>query len=182
MASTGNNYVTHGISGRIGKELVFRTIKNKTYACKNPDMSISFHPKIKTKKRKLFGEAVKYARSIMNDPEKKALYKARPGSTLYHTLISDYTKLQASAARPEPTLSDETRAQLDSLSLQESQLRAITYMGEYGRITNKIYQNMNGVSKPTATRHLQELVKLLIIKSNDGRGAGAFYIMGPAWQ
>jgi len=55
-------------------------------------------------------------------------------------------------------------------------------VGEYGNITNKIYQHMNAISKATATRHLQELVSLNIIEFNNGRGAGAFYVMGSAWN
>jgi Fic family protein len=182
MAGTGNNYVTQGISGAIGKELLFRTFKGKTFAGKYPDMSNVIPSKNQTKKRKQFAEAVKYAKSIMNDPEKIAAYKIRPGSTLFHTAISDYMNTQALETMPEPILSDETKARLESISLKEAQLRAITYVGEHAKITNKIYQHMNAISKATATRHLQELVSLNIIEFNNGRGAGAFYVMGSAWN
>lgn len=178
MARTGNNYVTQGISGAIGKELLFRTFKGKTFTGKYPDMSNVIPSKNQTKKRKQFAEAVKYAKSIMNDPQKMATYKVKSGSTLFHTAIGDYMKTQASESKPEPALSEETMARLLSISLKEAQVRAITYVGEHGKMTNKIYQRMNGISKATATRHLQELVSLNIVEFNNGRGAGAFYEMG----
>jgi predicted HTH transcriptional regulator len=182
MASTGNNYVTHGISGAIGKELVFRTIKGKTYACKNPDMSNIIPSKNQTKKRKKFSEAVKFAQSIMKDPEKAAAYEKKPGQRLYHTIITDYMRQSEPERSEKPAYSEATKKILTEHSLNEAQIRAVAYVGEHARISNKIYQSINSVSKPTATRHLQELARLQIIKSNDGKGAGAHYIMGPAWK
>jgi hypothetical protein len=182
MASTGNNYVTHGISGAIGKELVFRTIKGKTYACKNPDMSNIIPSKNQTKKREKFGRAVKFAQSIMNDPERAAAYEKKPGQRLYHTIITDYMRRPEPGTDEKPGLSEGTKKILAEHSLSDAQISAVAHVGEYGRISNKIYQSINSVSKPTATRHLQELDKLGIIKSNDGKGAGAFYTAGSAWE
>jgi hypothetical protein len=182
MASTGNNSVTRGLSGAIGKELVFRTIKGKTYACKNPDMSNVIPSKNQTKKRKKFAEAVKFARSIMNDPEKAAAYEKKPGQRLYHAAIMDYMRRPESEREENPSISEATKKVLAKYSLNEAQIRAVIYIGEHARISNRIYQSMNSVSKPTATRHLQELARLQIIKSNDGKGAGAFYIIGSGWE
>ena len=182
MAGTGNNSVTRGFSGAIGKDLVFRTIKGKTYACKVPDMSNIIPSKNQTKKREKFGRAVKFAQSIMNDPEKTAAYKKKPDQALYHTIIMDYMNRPEPGTDEKPGLSEATKKILAEHSLNDAQIRAVTHVGEHGRISNKIYQSMNSVSKPTATRHLQELARLGIIKSNDGKGAGAFYIAGSGWE
>ena len=182
MARTGDNVVTRGMSGAIGKDLLFRTIKGKTVACKIPDMSNVIPSKNQTKKREKFGRAVKFAQLIMNDPEKAAAYEKKPGQRLYHTIITDYMRQPESDVEEKPTFPEAIKKILAENSLNESQIRAIAYVGEHARISNRIYQSMNSVSKPTATRHLQELARLQIIKSNDGRGAGAFYIKGSAWE
>jgi hypothetical protein len=182
MAKTGNNYVTYGMSGAIGKELLFRTIKGKTYACKIPDMSNIIPSKNQTRKREKFGRAVKFAQSIMNDPEKAAAYEKKPGQRLYHTIITDYMKRPEPGTDEKPGLSEAVKKILAEHSLNDAQIQAVVYVGEHARISNRIYQSMNSVSKPTATRHLQELARLQIIKSNDGKGAGAFYIAGSAWE
>ncbi len=181
MARSTDNYVTQGIRGKVG-EYQFRTFKNKTFIGKIPDMSNVIPSKNQTKKREVFARAVKFAQSVMKDPEKSAAYKIPAGSTLYHTLIRDYMKSAGSETGGEPSLTEEARAALESVSLREAQLRAISFVGEQGRITNKIYQRMNGLSKATSTRHLQELVSLNVIEFNNGKGAGAFYDMGSAWN
>jgi predicted HTH transcriptional regulator len=181
MAKSKDNIVTKGMGGVIGDNL-FRTFKSGTYVGKRPDMSNVIPSKNQTKKRKQFAKAVEFAVSAMKDPAKSAAYTVEPDHSLYHTIIREYMKSQALEPGTVPFLSEETKIRFKVDSLQEAQLRAITYISEYSKITNKIYQNMNGVSKPTATRHLHELVSLNIIKSNMGKGAGASYTIGSAWE
>jgi len=45
-------------------------------------------------------------------------------------------------------------------------------------ITNRDYQELNKVSKATATRDLQEIIEKGILKSSGIKGAGAGYIIG----
>jgi DNA-binding IscR family transcriptional regulator len=40
------------------------------------------------------------------------------------------------------------------------------------KVQDRLNEQMNSVSKATATRHLQELGSLNIIQSNKGKGAG----------
>ena len=61
--------------------------------------------------------------------------------------------------------------------LNERQNRAIDYVKKNGRITNKEYQELNNVSRRTATRDLKELASSNILISSETVGAGAFYSM-----
>ena len=176
-----NNLLLQGTSGSIGKALVVKTTKTGTFSAKHPDMSAVIPSKNQTKGRQRFAEAVKFAKSVMNDPEKKAKYNVKRGSTLYHTVIKEYLSRfnpdkAVRLSLPEPVITS-----LQALSLTESQLRAVVYINEYKKLTNSDYRKMNDVSKPTATRHLGELAALNLIQSNGGRGAGACYIIGSWW-
>ncbi len=52
-----------------------------------------------------------------------------------------------------------TKEQLTKLSLNERQLKAVEYVKEKGKITNKEYQSLNTISERTASRELSELVE-----------------------
>ena len=72
-----------------------------------------------------------------------------------------------------------TKEQLTKLGLNERQLKAIEYVKEKGKITNKEYQELNGVSKVTAYRDLTELIeqyKLFERKGDVGAGTSYFLI------
>ncbi len=92
------------------------------------------------------------------------------------------------AGLPEPELIEQdggflvtlfknnlTKEQLTKLGLNERQLKAVEYVKEKGKITNKDYQELNSVAKPTATRDLAELVEKFGILKNTGKGAGSYY-------
>ncbi len=64
---------------------------------------------------------------------------------------------------------------LRELGLNERQIKAVLYVKEKGKITNKEYQELNSVAKPTATRDLAELVEKFSIFKNTGKGAGSYY-------
>lgn len=67
---------------------------------------------------------------------------------------------------------------LQSLDLNERQVKAVLYVKEKGKITNSDYQTLNNVSKATATRDLTELVeKHKIFKRTGDIGAGTNYIL-----
>lgn len=68
-----------------------------------------------------------------------------------------------------------TPEQLAKLGLNERQLRAVDFMKEKGRITNKEYQELLGVARMTATRDLTELVGKGVLKSSEAKGAGSYY-------
>jgi ATP-dependent DNA helicase RecG len=64
---------------------------------------------------------------------------------------------------------------LVKLGLNERQVRAVQYVRDNGKITNKEYQEMNDISKRTATNDLSELVDKYKLMINSGFGAGSFY-------
>ena len=64
--------------------------------------------------------------------------------------------------------------QLVKAGLKSRQLKAVQYVKEKGKITNKEYQEINSIAKPSATRDLSELVTKGIFV-NKGKGAGSFY-------
>lgn len=67
---------------------------------------------------------------------------------------------------------------LQSLDLNERQVKAVLYVKEKGKINNSGYRTLNDVSKATATRDLTELVeKHKIFKRTGDIGAGTNYIL-----
>jgi ATP-dependent DNA helicase RecG len=64
---------------------------------------------------------------------------------------------------------------LYSLRINDRQVKAMMYIKEHGKITNSIYQDLNEVSKPTATRDLQALTEKKVLKSFGSKEAGVYY-------
>jgi len=77
---------------------------------------------------------------------------------------------------PEPDFSEEygvmkvvfyqdkwTENNLKKLGLNERQIKAVMFVKENGRLTNKQYTELNSVSRQTATRDLTELVNKEIL-------------------
>ncbi len=92
------------------------------------------------------------------------------------------------AGLPEPELIEQdggfcvtlfknnlTKEHLTKLGLNERQLKAVEYVKEKGRITNKEYQELFEVARMTATRDLTRLTEKRILKSSESKGAGSFY-------
>ncbi len=92
------------------------------------------------------------------------------------------------AELPEPEMKEEfggvmitlfkdrfTEEQLRKMGLNERQVKAVLFVLENGKITNKEYQEKFGVARMTATRDLTELVEKSVLKSSDTKGAGSYY-------
>lgn len=60
--------------------------------------------------------------------------------------------------------------------LNERQVEAMLYAGEHGRITNRAYQDLCGVSRETVKRDLRELVRKKLLTSV-GSGRGLYYVL-----
>lgn len=67
--------------------------------------------------------------------------------------------------------------QLTELGLNQRQIRAVLFLKENDRITNKEYQKINDTAERTASRDLTYLVDNGIINSSGVKGAGAFYTL-----
>ena len=93
------------------------------------------------------------------------------------------------AGLPEPELTERdggflvtlfkdrfAEEELKNLGLNERQIKAVLYVKEKGKITNSEYQEINEVSRRTATREFVELIdNFKILKQNGLSGAGSFY-------
>ncbi len=66
---------------------------------------------------------------------------------------------------------------LKKLGLNERQIKAVLYVKESGKITNKEYQNITGVKKRQATEDLRYLEKLEILERVGTTGKGVYYML-----
>ncbi len=71
-------------------------------------------------------------------------------------------------------LTDEVLARFQ---LNERQLLTVSYVKKMGRISNSEYQKLTGVSRPTATRNLDELSKKGVLKKIGTTGKGTHYLL-----
>jgi len=69
-----------------------------------------------------------------------------------------------------------TEENLKKMGLNERQIKAVMYVKEKGKITNKEYQEINAVSNKTAYIELSDLVKREILV-NIGSGRTLAYIL-----
>ena len=67
--------------------------------------------------------------------------------------------------------------QLAKLGLNERQLKAVEFVKEKGRITNKEYQSLNSISQRTASRELAEMTEKQVFKSSETKGAGSYFYL-----
>ncbi len=70
-----------------------------------------------------------------------------------------------------------TEENLRKMGLNERQIKAVGYVKEKGKITNKEYQKLSDVSKPTATRELSKLVDMGLLNQQGITGKGTFYTL-----
>lgn len=70
-----------------------------------------------------------------------------------------------------------TQGHNQGIDLNARQVKTLMYVKEHGRITNKEYQELTGMSKPTATMDLKSMVKNNILKKIGTTGRGTEYIL-----
>ena len=70
-----------------------------------------------------------------------------------------------------------TEEQLLKLGLNERQVKAVSFVKEKGKISNAEYQNLNNVSKATATRDLAELEGKGLLINKGTKGSSAIYVL-----
>ena len=179
MANSDDNILLRRVRGAIGKQVVIRQFNNQTVMGSFPDMSGVKPSKNQTKRRKIFAEAVAYSKSAKNYTDKQLKYKSKDNFSVYHAAIKDFMTTYSGSDASESTFITAAKTWLEQFSLSDQQVRSIIYINEQKKLTNKNYQRLNGVSKATATRHLQEMAELNIISFNGGKGAGAFFTAGP---
>jgi hypothetical protein len=84
------------LSGKIGKELLFKNYGNKVVVTRYPDMSRVKPSGIQKHYRNAFKEAVAYAKNINRTPALKQQYlkKIKKGESVYHYAIKEYLNKQ----------------------------------------------------------------------------------------
>jgi len=70
-----------------------------------------------------------------------------------------------------------TEEYLRELGLNERQIKAVMYVKEKGKITNREYQKLNQCSRNTASNDLKTLTQKRIIKESGKKGAGSYYVI-----
>jgi len=66
---------------------------------------------------------------------------------------------------------------LKKLGLNDRQIKAVMYVKENEKITNKEYQEINDCSRNTATNDLRDLIKKHVLKESGKKGAGSYYFI-----
>jgi ATP-dependent DNA helicase RecG len=64
---------------------------------------------------------------------------------------------------------------LKNAGLKDRQIKAVLYVKEKGKITNKEYQEINSISRQMATNELHDLVNTFKLLINNGHGAGSYF-------
>ncbi len=92
MAKIEGNVLMQGMSGTIGKQLVFKNYIYGTVVSRVPDMS-NIIPTAKQKEEKSrFKRAVEYAKRVLANAEMRADVESRTpvGKKVYHQAISEF--------------------------------------------------------------------------------------------
>jgi hypothetical protein len=93
MAQNKNNIVIAGISGSIGKQLVFRQRDGKTFISKSPAGGLNRPPTPEQAEiRNRFQQAVVYGSAAIRDAATKGAYAAvaGPGQTAHNMAVADF--------------------------------------------------------------------------------------------
>lgn len=93
MGKVKENLLTKGFSGKIGDEIVFRQVGNRTLFAKRPRRRIG---STSTPQRDLFAKAVVFAKTMLLDPAIRADYQNRAKlaglASAYSAAVTDYLK------------------------------------------------------------------------------------------
>jgi signal peptidase I len=95
MGNVKENLLTKGFSGKIGDEIVFRQVGNRTMFAKRPRKRTTFTPNQATQ-RTIFRDAVLFAKAALLDPATRAEYndvaEAFSLRSAFNAAITDYLK------------------------------------------------------------------------------------------
>ena len=94
MAKVGKNVLTRGLSGKLGNQVVFRNNGESTIISTAPGKRTRPLSEVQQLHVQLFREAVIYAKSVIADDAKKAVYEAavKNGKSAFNLAIADFMK------------------------------------------------------------------------------------------
>ena len=86
--------ISQGLSGAIGKEIVFKRYADKTVVTKYPNMKNTVPSAAQKTQRIKFKEAHNYAKNINDNPVSKAAFalKIPAGKSVYRWAVKEYMK------------------------------------------------------------------------------------------
>lgn len=92
MAQSKNNIITHGLSGKVGDLIVFRSLNGKTIIASKPGARTGELSDAQKQNQKRFQQAIVYAKSAVADPDTKSAYKAaaEEGESPYNVAVADF--------------------------------------------------------------------------------------------
>lgn len=70
-----------------------------------------------------------------------------------------------------------TKLNLTKMGLNERQMKAVAYVKDKGKITNKEYQELVSTTKKTASRDMMDLVKKEVLEQIGTTGKGTYYVL-----
>jgi hypothetical protein len=95
MAIVKNNAIIEGISGMVGKSIVFKQVRGKTIMCNRPPKPSTESDQQK-ENRDRFRKASQWAKTVLQDPEQKAYYQKKAHKlklpNAYTAAIADYMR------------------------------------------------------------------------------------------
>ena len=95
MARSNQNLIVKGLSGALGKQLVYRQYGAKTVVSTYPNMSNIRHSDLQELEKEKFARAVAYAKAAIRDPEKrKALEKKlKKGQRVFNVAVKEFYEM-----------------------------------------------------------------------------------------
>ena len=93
MSKIKDNIITTGLSGKLGEQVIFRYWSGKTFLAKAPVANRRLiKSEIYERSKNRFREANEYAKSVMDNPELKQIYKNKCKERLnaYTRAVQDY--------------------------------------------------------------------------------------------
>lgn len=175
MAKMKHNAVMYGVTGTFDKRIVFKKRKGQQYISGRPDTTNVIPTDGQTINREHFADAVSFAKAFVANPPENLPFEIKPNQTLYQAAVGFYRSTFKNQQSSNQSKKRYTIAMLKERQLTERQIKAIMYLQKNGKLSNSICQDLLGISKPTATRLLKELVNTGIIISSGNKGAGICY-------
>lgn len=176
MAIVKNNILINGLSGALGP-LVAKAYKDKTVIANKPKPARFPRSPEQQQNSQLFLKAVAYAAREMNKPELVPIIRKKGWNAIRLGLISGYMRKHKVDKPRQVKVKTFSPEQLAAMGCNERQQKAMAYLRTKKTLSNAIYQQINNTSKATATRDLQTLICLKLIRSTGRKGAGANYTL-----
>jgi Fic family protein len=122
----------------------------------------------------VFQQAVAHAQAIIRDPERKEELKKKLKSRKktanqapYHAAIQEYMRAHSPKTRMA-AVEEILSGYMLTFPVTDRQVEGLKFLALEEKLSNAVYQNINKVSKATATRDLQDLVSRGIIEGPVG--------------